>query len=364
MRDNGNRTRVLFVSGYADLAGGGQASLLLLLKFLDRDRFIPLLLCPDEGEVADRARTLDVLVHSLHAGPSIDFRAAVRHALSLRRHVGSLGADVVHADTIYTALLCGIGLLRRRVPVIFHARSAESGGVLDSVIPRLSGHIICVSRATASRFTSCPPAQVHVVYNGVDLSEFRPSADRTGLRNRLRITGDSFVVGYAGQLIRPKGLDILIRAFSRLRVEFPTAWLLIVGRGPDETALRRAAGEGVQFLPFSDSMPAFYSTLDVFALPTEFREGLSRSLIESMACAIPSIATPLGGNAETLVDGETGFFIPPRDSQCLHARLRDLFLVPERRRRMGEAARRRAEALFDAAACTRGVEAVYRQVCP
>jgi glycosyltransferase involved in cell wall biosynthesis len=108
-------------------------------------------------------------------------------------------------------------------------------------------------------------------------------------------------------------------------------------------------------------MPAFYAALDVFALPTSHPEGLSRSLIEAMACAVPAVATPVGGNAETLVDGETGFFVPAQDADALHGRLRDLSRAPEQRRHMGAAARRRAERLFDAVACTRAVEAVYRQ---
>ena len=363
MGSSAERKRVLYVSGYADLVGGGQVSLLLLLKLLDRNRFLPLLLCPCEGEVARRGRDLGVDVYFLDAGTSIDSLAAVRHALSLREHAKTLRAAVVHCDTIYTALTSGIGLMGLGGQVVFHARSSESGGVYDSIVPLLCAKIICVSNAAAKRFSSHSPSKVHVVYNGVDLTEFSPGTGCGGLRKELGIAQDAFVVGYAGQIIKPKGLELLIRAFSRLRAELADVTLLIAGRGRDEDALKAAAGDGVRFLPFSDSMPAFYSALDVFALPTAHMEGLSRSLIESMACAVPSLTTPLGGNAETLVDGETGYFVPARDESALYGRLRDLYLAPEGRRRMGTAARKRAEQLFDAVACTRAVEAVYMQVC-
>jgi glycosyltransferase involved in cell wall biosynthesis len=363
MGSSTGKKRVLYVSGYADLAGGGQVSLLLLLKLLDRERFLPMLLCPDEGEVARRARDLGAGVCFLDAGKSIDCPSAVQHALPLRKHAVRLGAVVVHCDSIYTALMCGLGLLGLRVPVIFHARSSESGGILDSIVPLFCAKIICVSGATARRFSSQSPAKVRVVYNGVDLSEFHPGAGCGTLREKLRIASDAFVVGYAGQVIKLKGLDVLIRAFSRLQAEAPAAKLLIAGRGGDEAALRAIVGDGVLFLPFSESMPEFYSALDVFALPTRHHEGLSRSLIEAMACAVPSVATPLGGNTETLVDGETGFFVPAQDEDALYGRLRDLYLAPEGRRRMGAAARKRAERLFDAVACARAVEALYLQVC-
>jgi glycosyltransferase involved in cell wall biosynthesis len=361
MKANTGRQRVLYVSGYADVAGGGQVSLLLLLKVLDRERFVPMLVCPHEGEVARRARDLGVSVDLLGAGSSIDSWGAACHALSLRRHVMARGASLVHCDTLYTAFMSGIGLMGSRVPLVFHARSSESGGALDSIVPIFCKTIISVSRAAARRFSSRGPSKVAVIYNGVDLSEFLPGPAGSTLREKLGIAGGAFVLGYAGQLLKLKGLDGLIQVFSRLRREFPDAILLIAGRGRDEAALRAMAGDGVRFLPFSESMPEFYRALDVFVLPTAHLEGLSRSLIEAMACAVPAVATPLGGNAETLVDGETGFFIPSRDAEALYERLRDLYLAPEQRRRMGAAARARAEKLFDAVACTRAVEAVYLQ---
>ena len=363
MKSSDGKKRVLYVSGYADVAGGGQVSLLLLLKFLDRERYLPMLLCPSEGEVARRARDLGVEVHVLGEGASFDSLSAVCHALSLRKRVKALDVGLVHCDTIYAAITCGIGLIGLRVPVVFHARSSESGGLFDAIVPLLCAKIICVSKATARRFSSQSPSKVHVVYNGADLSAFRPGIGRGALRKELGIAADAFVVGYAGQLIKQKGLELLLGAFSRLRAEFANGRLLIAGRGRDEVALNAAAGDGVIFLPFSDSMPDFYSALDVFALPTEHMEGLSRSLIESMACAVPSVATPLGGNAETLVDGETGYFVSAGDEGALHDRLRQLYLAPDRRSRMGAAARKRAESLFDAVACARAVEALYLQVC-
>ncbi|HTU03197.1 MAG TPA: glycosyltransferase family 4 protein, partial [Candidatus Sulfotelmatobacter sp.] len=186
--------------------------------------------------------------------------------------------------------------------------------------------------------------------------------DGRGARERLGIARDAFVVGYAGQLLKTKGLETLIRAFARLRTEFPEARLALAGRGGDEPALRAAAGDGVLFVPFSDSMPGFYSALDAFALPTAHGEGLSRSLIEAMACGLPAVATASGGNVETLVQGETGWFVPVGDESALLERLRHLYLRPEERTRMGRAARKRAEELFDASACARAVEALYCEV--
>ncbi|HSB82304.1 MAG TPA: glycosyltransferase family 4 protein [Candidatus Methylomirabilis sp.] len=364
MGHRSGRLTVLYVSGHSDLAGGGQVSLLLLVRLLDKDRFLPLLLCPGDGEVARRAREFGAQVALLGSGGSIDCTSALLQALPFRRHVEARKADIVHCDTLYTALAAGIGVVGTGVPVIFHARSSETGGALDRLVPLFCTKIIAVSNAAARRFAPQARSKLSVIYNGVDLAEYRPGGGGQGLRQRLEITDDAFVLGYAGQLIKPKGLDVLIRAFARLRAEFATVKLLISGRGRDEAALRAMAGDGVRFLPFSDHMSDFYSALDVFVLPTMYAEGLSRSLIESMACGVPAVATPSGGNAEALVDGETGFFVPVRNEGALYGRLRDLYLAPEGRKRMGAAARRRAEQLFDAVVCTHAVEELYTQVCP
>jgi glycosyltransferase involved in cell wall biosynthesis len=323
-----------------------------------------MLLCPREGEVARQARGVGVEAHLLGVGDCLDSLAAIGCSWLLRRHAAALRPDIVHSDTIYTALSGGLGFACSHTPVIFHARTAETSRVLDRLIPMLCSRIICVSQATAHRFPVGSSAKLRVIYNGVDLSEFRPRPRGTHLRGRLRIPETAFVAGYCGQVIMEKGLQVLISAFKRLREEFADAALLVAGNGRDRDLLESMAGHGIHHLPFLNTMPEFFSALDVFVLPTLLQEGLSRSLIEAMACGVPSIATPLGGNAETLVDEETGYFVPPLDDSALHKRLRDLRLDAACRRRMGAAARARAERLFDAAACARAVEAVYLQVAP
>ncbi|HTU00906.1 MAG TPA: glycosyltransferase, partial [Candidatus Sulfotelmatobacter sp.] len=147
-RDAGRKTALL-ISSHASVVGGGQVSLLLLLRFLPRDRFTPVLLCPSEGEVASRARNLDVDVAVLSIGSPLDSVSALGRALLLRRQARRMRAAVVHCDTLYAALACGMGLWGLRVPLVFHARVAQSGGRWDAIVPRVCTRIICVSEAVA-----------------------------------------------------------------------------------------------------------------------------------------------------------------------------------------------------------------------
>jgi glycosyltransferase involved in cell wall biosynthesis len=353
-------TQVLYASSYADVVGGGQVSLLLLIKNLDRAEFTPAILCPYEGEVADQARSLGArpyfaFRHGLQDSPRLVRAARYTHAL--RTTAKRVGAAIVHADGLYAALLAGLSTVGSGVEVIFQAGTSESGRVWDRVAPPLCTKIICVSQSTAERFRQSP--KVRVVFNGVDLAEFQPRV--TDYRAKLAVDSTTFVIGYAGQMIVGKGVDVLLRAFGRFHAQVPNSTLLLAGRGTDEAFLRNRAGGGVRFIPFSPSMAPFYSALDVFALPTLYKEGLSRSLIEAMACGVPCVTTPLGGNIETVVEGETGFFVPSGNESMLVQRLHDLYQNPERRRAMGRAGRGRAEAVFDIGQCTRRIEEIYRQ---
>ncbi|MBI4536544.1 MAG: glycosyltransferase family 4 protein [candidate division NC10 bacterium] len=355
--------RILYVSGYADIVGGGQISLFLLLRHLDRKRFMPLVLCPTEGEVARRARVLGAEVGFLGANAPVDSACAIRAAGSFRRRARALRPDIVHCDTLYTAMISGLAFTAHpRSPVIFHARTSESGGAWDFLVPPLCKRIICVSRAVASRFPRWHRNKLCVIPNGVDIGEYQTTAAGAALRKELGIADRAFVIGYSGQLIREKGLDVLFAAFERLRHESPDARLLIAGRGKDETALRAVAPARVIFLPFSESLAAFYAALDVFALPTLLREGLSRALLEAMASGIPCVATPLGGNAETFRDGESGMFVPAGDTHALWRGLRELAQDPKKRREMGAAARDHVAKRFDAAAAMRRIEELYDEV--
>lgn len=355
--------RILYVSGYADIVGGGQISLLLLLRHLDRTRFTPVVLCPEEGEVARRAKVLGAEVGFLGTNAPIDSTLAIRAAGSFRKRAGALRPDIIHCDTLYTAFMSGLAFAARPgIPVIFHARTSESGRLWDWLVPPLCSKIICVSRAVAARFPRWHREKVRVIPNGVDVGEYRTTATVSVLRRELGIADHAFVIGYGGQLIREKGLNVLLAAFERLRCEFPDATLLLVGRGKDETALKAAASKSVRFLPFSESLSTFYAALDVFVLPTLLREGLSRALLEAMACGVPCVATPLGGNAETFHSGEAGIFVPAGDTGALWAALRDLGQDPKRRQDMGAAARNHVVKHFDASTSIRRIEDLYSEV--
>jgi glycosyltransferase involved in cell wall biosynthesis len=212
----------------------------------------------------------------------------------------------------------------------------------------------------ALRFMRLP--QVETLYHGIDPSAVAGWQRTNGLRTEFSIEDGAPVVGTVANLKPHKGLQYLLEAAKEVRDEFPRVRFLIVGTGPSEGELRHRAdklglGETVRFTGFRDDAPRVASLFDVFAL-SSLHEGLSIALIEAMALGKASIVTKVGGMPEVIQDGINGLVIPPRDSKTLAQTIAALLRDEQLRRRLGEAARLRAQD-FDIRTAVNRMEEVY-----
>jgi glycosyltransferase involved in cell wall biosynthesis len=154
--------------------------------------------------------------------------------------------------------------------------------------------------------------------------------------------GEPPVVISVGRLVAPKDFATLRDALGLLD---PGAWrAVIVGDGPQSACLEGV--QGLDLLGERDDVPDLLATADVFVLPSK-SEGMPISVLEAMAAGLPVVASAVGGVPEVVVDGETGFLVPPGDPEALADALGRLLADGELRRRMGAAGRRRAELRFD-----------------
>ena len=151
-----------------------------------------------------------------------------------------------------------------------------------------------------------------------------------------------------------KGLEILLEAVAGLVRRGRPLRLRILGRGPDESALRtraRALGIGnvvsidTRPIPHAD-IPRVFAASDIYAQPSRI-EPFGSAAVEAMAAGLPVVASAVGGLLDTVDDPHTGFLVPPGDAGALAERLDALVADPDLRLRLGEAGQRRAVALFD-----------------
>ena len=193
---------------------------------------------------------------------------------------------------------------------------------------READKIIAVSNATKRYVLSlgAKPEKVTVIYNGVDLVKFRPIAGkREEMRKKLGIPQDAVVFLTVRRLVYKNGVDTLIEGAEVAIKKNPHIVFLVVGKGPDLNNVRaRAEQLGIEknfrltgFVSDED-LPLYYNVADFFVLPSKSGEGLPLVAMEAMACALPVIATKVGGIGEVLMP-QFGKLVPPNQPEQLAA---------------------------------------------
>jgi glycosyltransferase involved in cell wall biosynthesis len=209
-----------------------------------------------------------------------------------------------------------------------------------------------------------PAERIAVVPLGLQLDRFA-DRDRTAARDRLAIGPEELVVLAVGRLVPIKRVDRLLRAFAAIAADVPTARLYLVGDGPERDALLAEASalgitDRLRHVGWTSDTPIWYAACDVVALTSE-SEGTPLALIEAAAAGRSVVATDVGGVADVVIDGQTGFVVPRNDEHALAMRLRELLLDADLRGRMGAAAGPRSVA-FAADRLVDDLDALYRAV--
>ena len=173
---------------------------------------------------------------------------------------------------------------------------------------------------------------------------------------------------YAGSLTPLKGIHHLVNAFVPIAEEFPQARLFIVGKEENQIYaghLKRQISEAglcsrVQFMPPQPQtkLAVWMAQAAVLVLPSA-SEGLPRVVIEAMATGTPIIGSRIGGIAELIEDGTTGFLVAPGDEHAIGEKLRWIFTHPEKARSMGTYARGVSERLFSTTNYLKGYQSIF-----
>ena len=190
-------------------------------------------------------------------------------------------------------------------------------------------------------------------------------AEQDALRAELRLAPGP-VVACVARLVSFKGVDTLLRAAGRVVAECPDARFVVLGGGPLEGDLRALAerlgiAPSVRFSGFradDRDVVRLLGLADVFCLPTR-REGLGIAFVEAMAMGVPVVGPRIAPVTTVVADGETGLLVKPEDDAAYAAAIVRVLREPELGRRMGEAGRRRAAALFDPQRMFEAVTACY-----
>jgi glycosyltransferase involved in cell wall biosynthesis len=204
--------------------------------------------------------------------------------------------------------------------------------------------------ATGLHTWGIPADRIAQIPNGVDTDRFAPSTleDKQRAREALGLEEANQVTIFVGRLSAVKGVDTLLRAWKNVHQVNPNSRLLLLGDGPERTALQVLADEldlG-QTLAFCGAQPdvlPYFQAADLFALPS-VSEGLPNALLEAMAAGLPCVASNIGGNVDLISHGDNGLLFQPGSVEHLTDVLLRLSGNDIERREFGRRARETVEA--------------------
>jgi glycosyltransferase involved in cell wall biosynthesis len=222
---------------------------------------------------------------------------------------------------------------------------------MEGVSIRLADAVMACSAAIAdftADFYGIPRSSIDVVHCGIDNTAFHPV--KTHRRPDQRPT-----VLFVGRIALSKGIRTIIESTLRLRCKYPRILLQVLGKGDDrlqhelqEYVRAQGATENVEFLGFvgREMLPTHYCNADAFCMPSQFEGGTANVYLEAMSCGCPVVASTVGGAAEAVVDGKSGFLVPPDDIDATAQALDRLLADPNLRQCIGDAGRRRVDEYF------------------
>jgi len=278
--------------------------------------------------------------------------------------------DIMHAHTrvsqvvsFFASKLTGVpyvttchGYFKTRARKIFDTWGARVIAISDAV----AGHL--------KKDLGVREPRIALVYNGVEAEKFSKeySVNEIGdIKRSLGLKGGP-VIGTIGRLSPVKGHRYLIEAMPNIISGMNDVELLIVGNGPEETALKtvsRSLGleTAVRFIDASPDTPKFLAAMDVFVFPS-VKEGLGIALLEALAAGRPCVASDIGGIGDVIRSGVSGLLVPVGDRDAVAGAVLKLLHDPELRRKMGERGRAVTKQKFSLDLMAEKVAALYKEV--
>ena len=310
-----------------------------------------------------------------------DFLADALAIQTLTRMMRASRPDLVHTHTTTAGGLGRIAARRAKVPVTVHT---FHGHVLSGYLSGPQTRVLTAAERALAKRTDVlvsvstrvrdellalgigRPEQWRVVPLGLELGDLLGGpAERSPSRAALGLPPDGKLVGIVGRLAAIKDHGTFLEMAAKLASARTDVSFVVAGDGSLRESLEARAksllGNRIRFLGWATDLPVLYGALDVVVL-TSRNEGTPVALIEAGAAGLPVVATDVGGVAEVVRDGASGFVVPPGDASALAARVGTLLDEPEAARGMGLAGREWVRARFSSERLVDDLTALYDEL--
>lgn len=315
-----NRIKIMHV---AECIGGVDRYLHSLLKYMDHDKFENIMvlskLYENKGyeDLADRVEIIDI-PHGMGA-------KTIASAVDIRKLIKKHNPDVVYAHSSIAGAVTRLACIGLSCKVIYNPHGwsfnmqSEKKNIfvaLEKLMAPFCDAIVCISEAekqSALKKKICKEDKLHVIYNGIDLEEYK---EITATREDLNIPEDAFVVGMVGRISKQKAPDVFVRMAAEVTKSVENTYFIIVGDVVEGEArerkeieeLSQKLGVRLYITGWIDNPLDYVKQFDVACLLSRW-EGFGLAIPEYMLCEKPIVATRVDAIPYLIEDGVNGLLV-------------------------------------------------------
>jgi len=353
--------------------GGLEMVVINLLKGLDRRIYTPILCClEEEGSLIHEIEKLGVKTIVLgKKKKGIDYPLLFRLASILRQEK----IDIIHSHNPTPYFYGTIAGKIANVPVIIYTKHGRNPVkkkrelLLRKFLSYMTDKIVAVSddaRNVAINDEKINPEKVVTIFNGIDIDRYQTNIDVASKKREIGLSDDDFVIGIVARLSPEKDHNTLFEAFRIVLDSInQNVKLVIVGDGIlreefEQKAKSISISNKTIFLGERYDVPELLAIFDLFIL-SSITEGISLTLLEAMATGLPVVATNAGGNAEIVLDNQTGFIVPPKDPNRMAEAIMTIIKNNDMANQMKERGKDRVSKKFNLETMRDQYEQIYQQ---
>jgi glycosyltransferase involved in cell wall biosynthesis len=367
------KIKILQISESSE-TGGAETVLLNIVNHLDKAKYHSIVVLLKTGWLNQKLEESGFSPILLRSVRSYDISFLVRLWLNVKKH----DIDIIHshlpdvnAYSCLTGFATGVPVVTTYHGMITSSQEQTRSDKLKFFLVRnLSTRIVAVSDSLKNELVQLaqfPPRKLKTIYNGVHWEKFDRPFDAVSKKDELKIGLDDKVIGIVANLKAAKGYQYFIRAAAIITENIPQVKFLIIGEEEEklkamivEEIKAIGLGDRVFFMGFREDVPELLRILDVFVL-SSLSEGMSIATVEAMGAGVPVVVTKSGGPQEVVLEGKTGFLVPPKDEKSLAEKALLLLKNKELATSMGKEAQAQVRKKFSIDMMIRNYQTVYQE---
>lgn len=367
-----SRIRVWFVRTALDAIGGAERVIAKVMRGLPKDRFdVAAVWLYEAGVHGEQLQREGIRTYSGLGRSRVDVRLPLRLIRLAHQERPNIIFTTENALACFWTSMLKRWRLCKRLVIGFHTTRMErrssriavrsAAPVADALVTLTKTH-----QQYWQSLTNQPAERFVIIPNGINTKHFAPVADRYAHRQQLGVPPEACIIGLIAYFKPVKNLPLFIEVAGRVATAVEDSFFVLVGDGDEREkieAIIHDRGLGTRFcLPGAVDDPApWHQAFDVLLL-TSHSEAMPVVVLEANSCAVPAVATDVGGVRDVIMQGQTGFYAPAGDADALAQHVMKLCKAPQLRQQMGFAARQHVIQHFSEEVMVRHYAELFEQL--